>query len=323
MIENSPEELAFLACLNDIHSLKKQKYIEYFEEHSSINDLYYDIFKVNQNTRKVYAEKIRLLIDKSVDIRDKKILEPYSNLMRDYQNRDVRILPFYDSEYPQKVKKISNPPFIIFQKGKREFLLNPAVAVVGTRKISPEGVDKVRDIVETCVRLDYVIVSGLALGTDTYAHKKAIQCGGKTIAVLPTDIDNIIPADNQKLAEQITKSGCLISEVTHFAKMHKGRYLERNRITSALSDAVIIIESGEKGGSMRQADIAFKQGKKVYSVRPEDSNAYAIAGHEKLLSNGAISIESSKELSQYLLKINETKTMKGNKTKMATFADFS
>jgi DNA processing protein len=317
MAEDSIKEMAFLACLNDVQSLKKLEYAQYFHDKTFLHDLFIDIFERAPNQKKVYADIIKPIIEKSEDIREKKLLEFYIDVIKEYQRNGVRILPYFDTDYPKKLTKISDPPLILYQKGKKESLSKPAVAVVGTRDISPGGVERVQEIVKTCVRLGYVIVSGLALGSDTYAHKTTIACGGETIAVLPRDLDHIIPTENQDLAENITRSGSLVSEVTHLAKMHKGRYIERNRITSALSDSVIVIETGESGGSIRQAETAFKHGKPVYSIRADQSNTRAVAGHKKLVSMGAIAIEFPEDLVIYIGKSHKSESG------ITTLADFS
>ena len=110
------------------------------------------------------------------------------------------------------------------------FDIRPAVAVVGTRAISPAGARRARETVDLLVRLGYTIVSGLALGTDACAHSAAIDCGGETVAVLPGDVTVVVPGENRDLAARIASSGSLLGEITHLAGMHKGRFIERNRI---------------------------------------------------------------------------------------------
>jgi DNA processing protein len=222
-----------------------------------------------------------------------------------------------DRDYPLKLARIPDPPFMIYIKGRMESLSRPAVAIVGTRDISPDGAEKVQEIVGFFVQLGYTIVSGLALGTDACAHKAALDLGGETIAVLPGDIENVVPKENQELAERISKSGALISEITLLTKMHRGRYIERNRITSALSKAVIVIETGESGGSIRQAETAFKQGTPVYVVRPDNTNERAVAGFDKLVSEGATPINNLYDLSAHFGKAQNTTS------RMTTLADFS
>jgi DNA processing protein len=316
MTKNSIKEIAFLACLNDTQSLKKLEYVKYFQDGQFLHELFDNIF-VNYLQCVYRYPDIGPLIEKSEKIRKTQLIDFYIDAIKGYNREDVRIISINDSDYPKKLISINDPPFIIYQKGDLACLTKPSIGVVGSRSISTKGVENVQEIVKTCVDLGYVIVSGLALGTDTYAHQTAIECGGKTIAILPSDIDNIVPTENRDLAKKIVSSGALISEITNLTKMHKGRYIERNRITSALSNAVIVIESDESGGSIRQAETAFKHGKTVFIIRADKTDERACRGYKKLLSMGAISIDSPHDLPHYLQDI------KTHESKISTLADFT
>ncbi len=316
MTKNPINEIAFLACLNDTQSLKKLEYVKYFQDGQFLHELFDNIFINCLQCVNRYPD-IGPLIEKSEKIRKTHIINFYVDTIKGYNRENVRIISIIDSDYPKKLISINDPPFIIYQKGELACLTQPAIGVVGSRSISAKGIENVKEIVKTCVDLGYVIVSGLALGTDTFAHQTAIECGGKTIAILPGDIDNIVPTENGDLAKKIVSSGALISEITNLTKMHKGRYIERNRITSALSSAVIVIESDESGGSIRQAETAFKHGKIVFIIRADKTDERACRGYKKLLSMGAISIDSPHDLPHYL------QNMKTNESKIATLADFT
>lgn len=310
-------ETALLACLNDNQSLKKRDAIDYFCDPAFIHNILADIFENYLNVHRAYPETIRPVIEKAEVAREKQLLDHYVDIVRRYQQKNIHIVQVTDRDYPPKLARIPDPPFVIYVKGRVESLSRPAVAIVGTRDISPEGAENVQEIVEYFVHLGYTIVSGLALGTDACAHKAALDLGGETIAVLPGDIENVVPKENQELAERISTSGALISEITPLTKMHKGRYIERNRITSALSKAVIVIETGESGGSIRQAETALKQGTPIYAVRPEGKNKRAVAGFDKLISEGATPISDLHDLSMHFRKVQSPST------RMTTLADFS
>ncbi|KUK99218.1 MAG: DNA protecting protein DprA [Methanomicrobiales archaeon 53_19] len=310
-------ETALLACLNDCQSLKKKDIIDYFRDPAFVHNIFTDIFENYSNAHRDYPEVILPVIEKAEVAREKQLLDHYIDVIKRYRQKSIHILQVTDREYPLKLGRIPDPPFMIYIKGRMESLSRPAVAIVGTRDISPDGAEKVQEIVGFFVQLGYTIVSGLALGTDACAHKAALDLGGETIAVLPGDIENIVPKENQELAERISKSGALISEITLLTKMHRGRYIERNRITSALSKAVIVIETGESGGSIRQAETAFKQGTSVYVVRPDNTNERAVAGFDKLVSEGATPINNLYDLSAHFGKAQNTTS------RMTTLADFS
>jgi len=296
----SIRELAFLAALNDSHALKRQGYAGYFRDPVFLHNLYIDIFESGADTRGVYPDHIRPLIARAEDIRKSDHLLFYIDTIRGYQQNGVRVLPVFDAGYPKKLAEILDPPFVLYQVGREESLGKPAVAVVGTRMISAEGVETVRETVEILVRLGYVVVSGLARGTDACAHTAAMDYGGETIAVLPGDVRAVVPRENRDLAGRVTSSGSLLGEITHLVRMHKGRFLERNRITSALSDGVVVIETGESGGSIQQAETAFRQGRPVYVMRPRDLSTKTVAGYRRLVSGGATPVESPEDLPQYL-----------------------
>ena len=311
------QETALLACLNDNQSLKKRENIDYFRDPASIRNIFTDIFENYSSAHRDYPEVILPVIEKAEVAREKQLLDHYIDVIKRYRQKSIHILQVTDRDYPLKLARIPDPPFMIYIKGRLESLSRPAVAIVGTRDISPDGAEKVQEIVGFFVQLGYTIVSGLALGTDACAHKAALDLGGETIAVLPGDIENVVPKENQELAERISKSGALISEITLLTKMHRGRYIERNRITSALSKAVIVIETGESGGSIRQAETAFKQGTPVYVVRPDNTNERAVAGFDKLVSEGATPINNLYDLSAHFGKAQNTTS------RMTTLADFS
>ncbi|NLZ31390.1 MAG: DNA-processing protein DprA [Methanomicrobiales archaeon] len=293
------QETALLACLNDNKSLKKKSNVDYFRDPASVHNLFTNIFENSPNIPGAYLETIQPVIEKAKGIREGHLLDHYIDIIRRYHQKNIHIIRVAEEAYPPQLAKISDPPFVIYVKGRIESLSKPAVAVIGTREISPEGAMKVLDIVDLFVQLGYTIVSGLARGTDTRAHEAALNLGGETIAVLPGDIENIVPGTNRELAGRISRSGALISEITSLTTMHRGRYIERNRITSGLARAVIVIETASSGGSIRQAETAFRQGVPVYAVRPVDTDERAVAGFGKLISMGATPINTAGDLSTY------------------------
>ncbi len=312
-------EIAFLAGINDNQTIKKHELARDFRDYAFLHSLYSDIFAQSDNNPiGKYSGRFKQLIHRAIEIRQKGLLPNYCDTLHHYQKMGITVLPIHDPVYPKKLMEIHDPPIILYSKGDTTSLSKPAIAVIGTREISSEGVARVYDIVEHLVNLGYVIVSGLAHGTDTHAHTAALECGGETIAVLPGDIMSIIPKDNRNLAMRIAESGLLVSEVTDRAGMHKGRYIERNRITSGLSEAVVVIETGAKGGSIRQAETALSQGRPIYVMKPDDTRRDAVAGYQKLLSIGAIPVGSPQELSGCLRTRNQDPI-----PRVMTLSDFS
>jgi len=190
------------------------------------------------------------------------------------------------------------------------------VAVVGTRKPTPYGIDTTERIVTDLVREGAVIVSGLAFGVDITAHKAALKAGGQTIAVLPSGVNNIYPATHRNIAKQITESGCLISEYPASHHPRKVEFLERNRIIATLSDAVIVPEAAERSGSLNTTGHANKMDIPVFAV-PGRSIDLMSAGTNHLIKTGEGRLVTSAQDILKSLNIKPAKTKKvpkGNDT---------
>lgn len=178
-----------------------------------------------------------------------------------------------------------------------ELLKRPAVAIVGSRKVSPYGKAVTAQLAGELARAGVVIVSGLAIGVDGIAHRAALENGGITIAVLPSGLGNIYPASHHALAQEILeKGGTLVSEYPENARIaFKGNFIARNRIVSGLSDAVLITEAAEKSGTLHTADFALQQGREVLAV-PGNITSPTSAGTNNLIKTGAISITSAADI---------------------------
>jgi DNA processing protein len=142
----------------------------------------------------------------------------------------------------------------------------------------------------------YTIVSGLARGTDTEAHCGALDVGGKTIAVMANNINEIYPPENEKLSLDIIKSGALLSESTVFKKLERSNFVLRNRITSGLSKCLVVIESGDTRGTMHQINIASEQHKPIFLLKPIEMNNAFTNDFIDFLKLGAIPFNSSNEI---------------------------
>jgi DNA processing protein len=180
---------------------------------------------------------------------------------------NIKCVTIYDDEYPLALKKISDAPPLLFYKGNlKNYRMS---AVVGSREISRHAQKITYQVVDWLNELNIGIVSGLALGIDTYAHERAVQNNQYTIAVLPNSLDSIYPLSNFKLANEILKKGgCLISELPFGINRGNKSFVQRNRLQSALSEAVIPIEMGIKSGTMHTVDFGKRYGKKIALFKP-------------------------------------------------------
>lgn len=192
-----------------------------------------------------------------------------------------------DSDYPTLLKNIYDPPLILFYRGS----LTPGklfrnFAVVGTRRPSNYGKLMADRISEQIAENGFLIVSGLANGIDSIAHKAALKKGKPTVAVMGTAIDNIYPAVNRDLAEDILENGCLISENQPGMKTEKWTFPARNRIISGLCSGVFVVEGNVKSGAMLTAKFALQQNREIFAL-PGDVNRDNAKGPNRLIKLGA------------------------------------
>lgn len=204
----------------------------------------------------------------------------------------INTLYHKDKQFPIQLTPIDTPPARLYYRGILPENYEHVVAIVGTRKPSPYGIQMTRRLTAELSQYGITIVSGLALGIDSIAHQATIEAGGTTIAVLPTGLEKTYPASNHQLAERIIKSGgLLISENRSVQSIRKHDFLIRNRIISGLSRVVIIIESASRGGSLNTASHALEQGKTVMAV-PGNVTSPTSAGTNELIKNGALTVTS-------------------------------
>jgi DNA processing protein len=205
-----------------------------------------------------------------------------------YADVGVHLVTFFDRDYPSQLRLIPDPPPILFVRGDRKLLVrDEMVAVVGTREPTNFGVGAAESITETLAHAGYVIVSGLAKGIDTIAHKTAVASNAPTIAVMGGGLDRIYPAENTKLADEILQhGGALISEQPFGAPPRPNNLIARDRIQSGMSVAVIVAQSGVKSGTMHTVRYAVEQGRPIFCPVPH-SNHQANEGLRVLLDHPA------------------------------------
>ena len=209
---------------------------------------------------------------------------------------DIKISTLLDEDFPQKLKNIDDNPVIIYSKGDYNNLNDKGVAIIGSRNPSLHGVNVSYKISSILSQKNYTIVSGLANGCDTFAHLGSLDTYGKTIAVMPCGLDMVYPNNN-----------CVISEYPPSQAVSKYRLIERDRLQSALSEGIIVIETTENGGSLHTVNYAFDQNKIVscYKHNKNYSNLKTVKGNIKLLQNDeVIPIYDTKSLNEFLKKVD-------------------
>lgn len=202
-----------------------------------------------------------------------------------------------DSTFPDKLLTISEPPKALYYLGDLKAALDsPALAVVGSRKVSPYGRQITEKLVRDAAKQGITIISGLALGVDALAHHAALTERARTIAVLPSGLDKIYPASHRGLAEEILKSGgALVTEYPAETEPYKPNFIARNRIVAGLSDAVLVTEAAAKSGTLHTANFALEQGKTVMAV-PGNITSELSAGTNNLIKAGAIPVTEIRDI---------------------------
>jgi DNA processing protein len=208
-------------------------------------------------------------------------LEQLATKLAAWGDEEIQVLTWDDATYPEILRSIASPPPILFRQGQMVPRDRQSVAVVGTRQPTPSGSEIAHLIAYELASRGLTVISGLAIGIDTAAHRGALRArGGRTIAVLGSGLCAIHPQSNTSLAKRITKRGALLSEVTPNTVVERGHLLARNRITSGLAQAVIVVESGARGGAMVTAEKARRQDRLLLAL-PNS------AGTDILIGEGA------------------------------------
>lgn len=205
----------------------------------------------------------------------------------------VRILTYFDDDYPPLLRQIYDPPILLWMIGDPAVLSTPSLAIVGTRRATRYGLENAQKLTTELAKQGLTIISGLALGVDTAAHKSALAVGGKTVAVLGSGIDWIYPSKNKDIAAEMAgNGGAVITEFPPGSKPDAGNFPVRNRIVSGLSLGTLVVESGLKGGSMITARLAADQNREVFVIphsltnqNGQGCNAIIKRGWGKLVQN--------------------------------------
>lgn len=197
-----------------------------------------------------------------------------------------RTLRSSEPEFPDELTHIDPIVSPLYTRGDLS-LEKRRIAIVGSRRFTAYGKMATEEIAQHLAQVDITVVSGLALGIDSIAHKACVDEGGHTIAVLPCGIDKVYPASHRELGKQILDTnGAIVSEYKPGTPPMKHRYPERNRIISGLSEAIVVVEAAHKSGSLITARLAMEQGKEVFAV-PGPINSSMSKGTNSLIQSGA------------------------------------
>lgn len=238
---------------------------------------------------------------------DQQLLDEYKKFLR----LILKALPQFgvriygDGMFPERLKDARYPLKILYYQGDWELIHLPSVAIVGTRNPTPDGIERTKYLVKKLVKDGFAIVSGLAKGIDTTAHKSAIEMNGNTIGVIGTPLNQYYPPENHDLQDKVARDFLLVSQVP-FARHSKQDYRqnrlffpERNITMSALSEATIIVEAGETSGTLIQAEAALNQGRKLIILENNFLNS-SLTWPRKFQEQGAIRAKNYDEIREHL-----------------------
>ncbi len=231
-----------------------------------------------------------------------KDVEELSAKIEDYfqRNEYIYLITIWDEEYPAEFKDLWDFPIFFFAKTKRELselFAYEKFSIVGTRKITNYGIKVTKELTRAlCER--FTIVSGMADGVDSFAHREALENRRNTIAVLGCGVDVVYPASNRNLYNKIIENGCALSEYLPWEKPQKYRFVERNRLVASLGVGTLVTEAGEKSGALITAKFALDLGKDVFAV-PGDVTKESSKGCNYLIKNGAIPVTCPEDILSY------------------------
>ena len=299
-----------LTLLPGIGDISGKKFVQYCGSAEAI-------FK---ETRKS-LEKISGMREASIEA----ICKPKEYLNRAEEEIDfieknaIRPLFFLDADYPRRLLQCDDGPMMLYYKGAANLNANRIVAIVGTRNITEYGKENCLQLVEDLKDDNVLIVSGLAYGVDTAAHRAAVKNGIPTVGVMGCGMQQVYPATNKKLANEMLEQGGVLTECMSGTQPDRENFPRRNRIIAGMADAVVVIESAMKGGSLITADLANSYSRDVFAYPGRVMDIYSQGCNYLIRTNRAHLMESVLNLRYVMRWDSETK----NEKQTALFREFT
>ena len=283
MYSKNDKVLMWLDLFDNLSYKKKEIIIDEFGSPEKL----FDNFLANREilsqilTTNIYDKMAYSHSEKSLD-----------SIADNLSKKGIIAVTIFSSDYPESLLNTDSPPFVLYCKGDVSLLKSKCFAIVGTRKITNYGRTVTEKLTKGLVDSGFTIVSGLSCGVDTVAHRTTIDNNGKTIAVLAGGFDYIYPDINTNLAELISKSGLLVSEIKPSEKARTYYFPIRNRIIAGLSLGTLITEADEKSGAMYTKNYALDYGKDVFAV-PGNITSTVSCGCNRIIANGQAKVVCS------------------------------
>lgn len=287
-----------------------EKVMEYFYD---LNDLWESSSKEINSIRTLRKEiKEKIIINRKYEILEK--------LFENIETQNLDIVTIYDENYPLGLKHIPDNPKMFYTKGKKIKDDKLSIAIVGSRKATSYGKWACEKFTRELVEMDVTIVSGLAAGIDTIAHRTALDFGGETIGVLGNGIDIVYPKRNLSLYKEMEEKGTIISEFSLGTPPLAFNFPLRNRIISGITKGIVVIEAQEKSGSLITAHHALDQGKDVFAL-PGNINSIFSGGTNKLIKDGAKPLLDIDDIIEEIYELKER--IRSNKIESIDYSNYS
>ncbi len=246
-----------------------------------------------------------------------KVIEQRKNIDPDaewekMQKENIRLIDWESSDYPILLREISNPPYLLYARGNLDLNSAPIISIVGSRKYTQYGKQVAENFSRELARAGIIVASGMAIGIDSFAHRGALNAGGKTVAVLADSLDNehLHPRINFNMSQEILENGLLLSEYAVPTESLPVLFPARNRIVAGLSMGTLIIEAGEKSGSLITATLALEFNREIFAV-PGPIFSPQSFGTNDLIKKGAKVVTSIRDI---LEELNLGKIEKSNQS---------
>ncbi len=273
---NEKDYLIWLSSVKGIGYKSIEKLLRYFGSYEEIWNAHANEIESTINVKKG-------TVDKLMEVRNIDFINEYKKKL---DTKGIECLYKGDEEYPHMLRCIPSPPHILYMKGRIDETDQKSIAIIGSRKCTSYGKNTAYKFAKELAAYGITIISGMAYGIDSAAHRGALDGGGRTIAVLGCGVDICYPKSNVNLMRDIIANGAVISEYNMGTNPAPGNFPRRNRIISGLSKGVLVVEAGLKSGTLITVDYALEQGRDVFSV-PGNINCAVSKGTNKLIKEGA------------------------------------
>lgn len=286
--------LSWLNSANVISKSKLSKLLEYF---GSTKELWDNFESEKYNLTILKNDTINYLSESKYNFEEK--------LLERLNKEKAHLVTIYDEKYPEKLKQIESSPYLLYYKGSLEFINNISIAVVGSRKMTSYGMWAADKLTRELAEMGVNIISGLAIGIDSIAHKSALKSKAKTYGVIACGINVVYPKRNEELYRKICENeGGIITEYPFDMKPIAFNFHDRNRIISGLSNGVLVIEAQERSGTLITAGHAANQGREIFAV-PGNINSLYSQGTNALIKDGAKITRSVNDIVEEILELRE------------------